>query len=104
MNIENISKYIAAIQTLFFYLAFTSLAALPFILVTLENPLSMFNIALAVFGLTFTFFVLLLTLNFIIDFFSLFAFYFLVCLIQSADLIKEIAKKTKNCKKTKGAA
>ncbi|KWS79708.1 hypothetical protein [Pseudomonas amygdali] len=104
MNIENISKYIAAIPALLFSVLITSLTALPFILVILENPLSVFDIAFAFFGLTVTFFVLLLSLDIFLDIFTPTVLYFLVFLIQSSALIKTMTRRIKNSKTKKGAA
>lgn len=161
MNIENISKYLAAIPTLFLCVLMTSLSAFSFILVILkilDNPLSIFTIALICFGIivTFTlllflleafqeifvniffyiyvfivglsftlwiletplfvfntafmciglmstFTIMLLSLDIFQKLFSTLIYYFLVLLTQSAALIKEIAKKIKHLKKTKGA-
>lgn len=63
MNIENISKYLAAIPTLFLCVLMTSLSALSFIIVITENPLSIFDIALLSVGLMVSFMVMIFALE-----------------------------------------
>lgn len=89
MNIENISKYIAAIPTLFLSVLMTSLSAFSLILVILkilDNPLSIFTIALICFGIIVTFTMLLFLLEafqeiFVKTFFYIYVFIIGLCFI-----------------------
>lgn len=89
MNIENISKYIAAIPTLILSVLMTSLTAFFFILIilkTLDNPLSIFSIALMCAGIIITFTILLFLLEtfeeiFINTFFYGYAFLIALCFV-----------------------
>ncbi|MGN7442027.1 hypothetical protein [Pseudomonas lactis] len=84
MNIENISKYLAAIPTLFLCVLMTSLSAFSFtsfILKILDNPLSIFTISLMSFGIIVTFIMLLFLLEAFQEIFVKIFFYIYVFII-----------------------